>query len=403
MRVHFSRVAVLAIVVSAPRICAQVVPLSRADAIAEAMDHGGRLGVARADTAVANAQLVAARALPNPDLNASYSKSVPNYHLTADFPIELPHVRGLRIQSARAGLEAAQLTFALARATIQLDADTTYTRALAAREHLALSRRNAIDADSLLRMAVARRDAGDAADLDVELARVFAGQQENLAAADSLTLVSTLIDLQVVLGIMADRVEVMPTDSLTYPPPGAPAAATRPLAIAAASLSLESATLAARLQHRSIFSTPIISGGFEEGDPDQKGILPTFGIGFGIPLFDRNRGAIAQAEAERVRAAAELSLTQLETTTELARATRERANALAKVARDRQLVADADRVAAMSLTAYREGASALPNVLEAQRTARDILGQYIDDLANAWIAAAELRVFSLAAPAGVTQ
>jgi outer membrane protein TolC len=50
----------------------------------------------------------------------------------------------------------------------------------------------------------------------------------------------------------------------------------------------------------------------------------------------------------------------------------------------------------MSLTAYREGAASLPNVLEAQRNARDVLGQYIDDLSNAWIATAELRVLALA-------
>jgi outer membrane protein TolC len=49
----------------------------------------------------------------------------------------------------------------------------------------------------------------------------------------------------------------------------------------------------------------------------------------------------------------------------------------------------------MSLTAYREGQSSLPNVLEAQRNARDVLGQYIDDLAAAWIASASLRVFLL--------
>jgi outer membrane protein TolC len=49
----------------------------------------------------------------------------------------------------------------------------------------------------------------------------------------------------------------------------------------------------------------------------------------------------------------------------------------------------------MSLTAYREGESSLPNVLEAQRNARDVLGQYIDDVAQAWIASASLRVFTL--------
>ena len=49
----------------------------------------------------------------------------------------------------------------------------------------------------------------------------------------------------------------------------------------------------------------------------------------------------------------------------------------------------------MSFVAYREGASSLPNVLEAQRNAREVLAQYIDDVADAWIFAAELRVISL--------
>jgi cobalt-zinc-cadmium efflux system outer membrane protein len=169
----------------------------------------------------------------------------------------------------------------------------------------------------------------------------------------------------------------------------------RTLSEAAASLSLKSATLSARLQHRSIWSTPSISLGFEQGDPDQHGVLPTFGLGIGVPLFDRNRGAVAQAEAERMRAQAELTLAQVEARNQVAHATRLRANALARVERDRALVASADRVAAMSLTAYREGASALANVLEAQRSTRDVRAQYIDDLSAVWIATAELRVLAL--------
>ena len=359
-----------------------------------ALERGARLGVARADTAVANAALITARARPNPSLTANYSKALPNYHVIADVPFDFPTVRSLRIRSAQVGLEAAQLRYRLARATIELDADTTYTHALAAREHVALSRRNALDADSLLHMAEKRRDAGDASDMDVELARVNAGQQENVAAADSLTLISSLLDLQAVLGFRSDRLEVTATDSLTAPPEGAVPAPTT-LNEAAANLSLESATAAARLQHRSIWSSPSLSLGVEYGDPSQTGLLPTFGIGIGLPLFDRNRGQIAQAEAERVRAAAELTLAQVESRNEIAHATRERENAVAKVARDRALAVSANTVAAMALTAYREGASTLPNVLEAQRTVRDVLGQYVDDLAAAWIAAAELRVLAL--------
>ncbi|HEX8944825.1 MAG TPA: TolC family protein [Gemmatimonadaceae bacterium] len=368
--------------------------MTRAAAVATALDRGARLGVARADTAVAGAQLITARALPNPSLSASYSKSFPQYHVTADIPIDLPPLRSLRVRSAQIGLDAARLRFQFARATIALDADTTYTHAVAARERLALSRRNALDADSLLHMVERRRDAGDASDMDVELARVNAGQQENLAAGDSLTLISSLLDLQAVLGMTADQLAISATDSLAAPP--AAAVPGRTLNETAAGMSLESATLAARLQHRSIFSTPSISLGFENHDPSQPGILPTFGLGLALPLFDRNRGQIAQAEAERLRAAAELTLAQVEARNQIAHALRARENAMARSERDQRLIVSANRVAAMSLTAYREGAASLPNVLEAQRNAREVLAQYIDDLSNAWIATAELRVLALA-------
>jgi cobalt-zinc-cadmium efflux system outer membrane protein len=368
-------------------------PLSRSAAIDAALARGARIAAAQADTAVAGAQVIAARALPNPALNGSFSKSVPNWHFSADIPIDYPMLRGLRIRAAETGLEAARLKLSFNRAMIAMEADTAYTRAIAAREKLALSRRNALDADSLLHMVERRRDAGDASDMDVELARINAGQQTNLATDDSLTAISTVLDLQAALGFVDEDVAVAPTDSLTAPPAPAPVAATS-LDVASARLSLDAASLSARLQHRSLWSQLSISPGFEVGDPDQKGLLPTFGVGIGLPLFDRNRGQIAQAEAERRRAEAELRLAEVEARNALAHAARERENAVGKLARDRVLIAGADRVEAMALTAYREGASSLTNVLDAQRTAREILTQYIDDLAAAWVATAELRVFS---------
>lgn len=386
--------ACLACVCTAAPIYAQTASLSRRDAVQIALERGPRVAVARADTAVANATFIGARAFPNPTLNASASKSVPQYHFTVDVPLELPSVRNLRIRSAQVGLQAATLRFDLARATIVLDADTSYTRAIAARDHLFLSRRNALDADSLARMVERRRDAGDASDMEVTLARIVAGQQANIAAEDSLTYSSALFDLEFVLGMSN---EILPTDSLTEPP--AALTPTVTLSEAAANLSLESATLASRFQHRSIFSTPSINFGVEYKDPSQPGVLPLFGVGIPLPLFDRNRGGIAQADAEKVKAAAELTLARIESRNEINRATRQHAAAMARVARNRALVASANQVATMALTAYREGASSLPNVLEAQRTAREVLASYIDDLASAWIATAELRALATPVPA----
>jgi cobalt-zinc-cadmium efflux system outer membrane protein len=303
------------------------------------------------------------------------------------------------VAAAEATRSASRYRYAFEHAAVALDADTTYTRALAAQARLRLSRRNAADADSLRRIALARRDAGDASDLDVELATVTAGQQANAAASDSLTLVSTLLDLATVIGATADGQPVALIDSLVAPTDSIVARAGQPLPIAAAEAALRSASLAVRLQRRSLFAATSLTAGFETHDPsgDEKGILPVIGLSIPFPIFNRNGAAIAVAQAEQLRAQAERDVAVLETRAAIARTERERAITLANVARDQTLVASANRVASLSLTAYREGAAPLATAIEAQRNAREILAQYIDDLAAAWIATATLRVRTLTA------
>jgi outer membrane protein TolC len=313
-------------------------------------------------------------------------------------PLDLPGRRGLRIESAKAAQRAAGYRFRFERAAIVLDADTTFTRAQAALAHAILSRRNAADADTLLHMAVARRNAGDAAELDVQLATVNAGQQSNLAVADSLSFILALEDLRTVMGLPAAAGPITLADSLVAPSAdGTYQVAGTPLPVAAAEQSLTAAQLAARLEHRNVLGSPSVLAGFETRDPSgaESGILPTFGFSIPLPLLNRNRGPIVQAEAERARAVAQLALVRLESEAQIARAFRERDAFLARVARDQALVASANRVAAMSITAYRAGAASLPNVFEAQRNAREVLKQYIDDIAAAWNANSTLRLMTL--------
>ena len=381
-------------------------PVTRTDAITAAVGVGPRLAVARADTSVAFAQLVAARLIPDPLLAAGYTKDPPQYHAALDFPLDLPWLRRPRIASADATRLAAQYRFAFAHAAAALDADTMYTRALSARAHASLSRRNARDADSLRRMSIARREAGDASELEVQLATVSAGQQANIADADSLSYISALLDLQSVMGITSDQLEITPTDSLMPPVDvdGGTDVAPPTLEVAAAEQAVSAASYSVRLQRRTVWGAPGLLVGFDTHEPGvSNDILPQFGFTLPLPLFGRNRGAIAQAESELARARAELVLARVEGEARVARTRRERDIAMVKVRRDQLLVASAGRVAAMALVAYREGESSLPNVLEAQRNAREMFGQYIDDVAQAHIAAAALRVYTLAAPVGAVR
>ena len=374
--------------------------VSRADAIESALTRALAVHAAGADTLVAVGQLLAARALANPALTASYTKSAPQYHAELDLPLPLPWLRRPRVGAAASAATAARLRYDLARASAALDADTSYTLAVAAIARAALSAHTAADADTLLRMAIARRDAGDASELDVELARVNAGQQVNAAAGDSLVVQSALLDLQLAMGLDTDSVVAFPTDSLEAPPqPGTSGG--EPLAVSAAVAGLRSASSGLTAERRAAWGAPSLIAGIETHDPSgaEPGVLPVIGVALPLPLFDRNRGGVTIALAERERARAELALARLESRTRVVEAERTLAAARARVARGRTLVASANRIAAMSLTAYREGASTLPNVLEAQRNAREILGQYVDDLARAWIAGATLRTLTLTAAA----
>jgi cobalt-zinc-cadmium efflux system outer membrane protein len=380
--------------------------VTRGEAIRLALERGTRAALASATARAARAGVLNARALANPALSTTYSKSVPQYHAIVDVPLDFLVRRPLQVGAALSASEAAQYRLAFERAAVEFETDTLYTRAAAQSARAVLSRANAVDADSLLTVARVRRDAGDASELDVELARVNAGQAENTAAADSLSALSALLDLQFALGMPAARVRIALADTLALPSadslaqltsaPGPAAPSGTPLAVAAAERDVRSAEQSLSLEHRAIWSGLALQAGIETHDPtgSETGLLPTFGLSIPLPLFSQNRGAIALATAGRDRALVELSAARRESAAFIASARRELAAAATRAVRDGELVASADRVARMSLQAYAEGAYPLANVLEAQRNARDVLAQLIDDTAALSGAAAALRLYS---------
>jgi outer membrane protein, heavy metal efflux system len=371
-------------------------PVSRADAVAAALARGARIALGRADTLAALGAARTARAFPNPTLSASYTKDTPNYHALADLPLDVPWLRSPRIGAADATREAARYQFAYDRAGIEFDVDTSYTRTLAAALHAGLSRRTADDADSLLKIARLRRDVGDVSELDVRLAAVNAGQLENTALDDSLAALLTLLSLQLQIGLRGDSPAIVLVDSLGALDDSAAAPASRSgeyLSVAAAAARLRSAERTLSFTRASRFA-PSIQFGFDKGDPTTvmpNQLLPVIGFSLPFPLFNRSGGQVTGAIAERDRARAELEFTRRDADAAVARARRELVAARQRARRSADLVASANRIAAMSLQAYGEGAVPLATVLEAQRNAREILARYIDDLASADTALRLLR------------
>jgi len=351
-----------------------------------ALANGSRVRLAAADEALARADVLTARAFPNPTVAADYSRSAPQYHLTADQPLELPWLRRARIRAAQAGAAGARYRLEIERAAVRYAVDSAYVQAAAARELFALSARTEREGEELVRIARTRQEAGDASELDVELALVSQGGLQQAALADSLAAVAALLDLQALMGIPSAHPIIVLADSLaSLPPlvPAVPAAAAVPLRTAAAQADVEARTASVAVERAGRWAAPSVTAGVEWHDPTggEKGYLPTFGISIPVPLWDRNRGPIAAARAGLLRAQAELEAAQREGAAALAAAERSRAAAAVSVERGRALLAHAERVVALSTRGYREGAFPITTVIDARRAARDVLRQYVQDLA----------------------
>ena len=358
--------------------------VTRSAAVASAIDHGPRVAIARADSAAARAQVSMARQWENPVFGLSYTKDSPQHHVGLDIPLDLPWFRNPRINFAQSALDAASLRFLFERELVAYNADTTYTQAVAAAARARIARANARDADSLLIIARVRRDAGDASELDVQLATVSAGQMSNTAATDSVDAVTALLAVQAAMGLNTTTASITLADTLAIPQA---VLVTRdagtPLQIALAEQNVRAAEFGISFERRMRFGIPSLSLGFDTHDPGGQGnaILPAIGIAMPIPLFNQNTAAVDAAKAQRDRLQAELALARIEVNAALGQAQREWNVAMQRAFRSVQLVAGANRVVALSLLAYREGAASLPSVLESQRTAREVLGQYVADVA----------------------
>ena len=374
--------------------------VTRADVVAAALARGPRITFAKADSTAAHAGLTIAKQFENPVLSLSYSKAAPQQHFIVDVPLDYPWLRRARVGAAASGLGAARSRFEFERAAVTFEAETAYTNALAAAKRATFSRSTARDADSVLKLARVRRDAGDGSELDVQLAAVSLGQVANAAARDSVDAVAAVLSVQALMGLPSESPTIAFADTLEAGESvRADAQAGTQLLVAAAEQDLLQADQALTLERRLLFGAPSLTVGWEARDPtgQETGTLPTVGIALPLPLFNQNRGTILLAQSQRDRADAALTLARQEGAQQAARARRELALARDRLARSERLVTAANQVEQLSLLSYREGASSLPNVLEAQKIARETLSQYVDDVAAVRNAAGILRLLTLTA------
>jgi len=122
----------------------------------------------------------------------------------------------------------------------------------------------------------------------------------------------------------------------------------------------------------------------------------SFEVGVTVPLFNRNKGGIAEAAADLARSRAEVQRTELDARSRVAEAFEQYDTARRAVdIYTREILPRAGEAYTMYQRSYQQMAAAYPQVLMAQRTLFQSTDQYLDALDRAWQAAIELSGFVL--------
>lgn len=133
-----------------------------------------------------------------------------------------------------------------------------------------------------------------------------------------------------------------------------------------------------------------------DSDGRKKGAEGRVEVGVNVPIFNRNKGGIAAAEAELAIAERELDRLQLSLRTRMASSFREYRNAQIMVEKYRtQVIPRARKAYEMYLGNFRQMAASYPQVLIAQRTLFQVEVEYARALVDLRRSATGLRGFLL--------
>jgi cobalt-zinc-cadmium efflux system outer membrane protein len=122
------------------------------------------------------------------------------------------------------------------------------------------------------------------------------------------------------------------------------------------------------------------------------GIEGFFDVGVKVPIFDRNQGAVAAADAELVSARREVDRVSLSLRARFAAAYKDFLDSRDAAERYRtSMLPRAQRAYELYIASFRQMAAAYPQVLISQRTLFELQDEYSERLARAWSRAVEIQ------------
>ena len=281
-------------------------PLSPDDAVAAAL--ASNPDVARADaelTAAKGASRQSGFLRENPVIDAGYAVVGDKIDVSIGQPLSISGEGLAAHKSARARVAAAEAGLTRTRLEVAAEARTAYIEAVVAQQGAKLGRQAFDLATRQLAATESRVRVGEAADLDLRLARL----DQAKAARELLAARSAEAEVLATLSTLAQRAVNggdLDTDPLTAAPEPRPGTDDERSDVRAARLALDAAE-AAVARERAAALPPVTIGGFYENDGGSVVAGPSLGVT--LPLWHQNQGGVSEARGEAGVARAELDAT----------------------------------------------------------------------------------------------
>ena len=277
------------------------VPLSTDDAAAVALWNNKQLHADLATIGIAKGDLIDAGLLRNPRLDMLMPVGAKPFELLMNFPIEVFWQRGRRVQAAEQAFELLGNSLIQNGLNVIRDARWAHTDLVLALGRQDVAQRSVELRDRIALLTEARLKAGDISELDAMAAKSdLAGAKEQLARLSAEVAVAKE-RFRFALGLALDPgaipVKADPVSNASPPPASdllEKAMASR-ADLKAAEISIAAATKRAGWERTrlSLVSAQLSSKGI-----GNNGILTSPGISAELPIFNRNQGLIARADAD---------------------------------------------------------------------------------------------------------
>ncbi|MGF6395392.1 TolC family protein [Pseudomonas plecoglossicida] len=400
----FSKSATWKIAALCAAICGLMTPaafgqgISLPQALSTAMAANPDLAAARQEIGIAQGARTQAGVIPNPEISYEMEdtdRDNSTTTVTLSQPLELGGKRGARIETATFGQSVAQLELDRRVNALRADVVQAFYAALRAQTGLDLARQSLALTERGLRIVEGRVRAGKSSPVEATRAQVQLAEAQLQVRRGETEKTTAYQYLAQVTGSPVTVFDRLDSPSLS---PGKPPATdallsrleqTAEMRQAVAQIDQSDAALGSEKAQRIPNLTVSVGSQYDRSVRERVNVV---GLSMPLPLFDRNQGNILSAsrradQARDLRNAVELRL-RSETQTAL----NQWSTAMQEVeSYDKTILPSAQRAVDTATRGFEMGKFGFIEVLDAQRTLIVARGQYLESLAAATDARAQVE------------